>query len=93
MVQYQEDCIRFEGSLNPVTKLLIAKEAIKKVHDNIVATNTKVIAEATEDKLGWAILCARHLERRSFDKVAHAMECFPKLKACGKPEAKPWAES
>ena len=88
-VQFEEDCRTFEGRLNPITKLLVAKEAIKKVHDHIVESRIKVNADATEDKLGWAILCARHLERRSFYRVHMAMECFPRLKKCGKPEAKP----
>jgi hypothetical protein len=81
-------CRIHSGTLNAVTKRLIAKEAIKIVHDNILQGHSVVVADPTEDRLGWAILCSKHSEARKFDGVEKDMSCFPRLRSTGKPENK-----
>ena len=76
-------------SHNPVSRLLLHKESIKFVHDNIVRDKEVVTANNTEDKLGWALIYLRAIEARNFDRTRHAALCFPKLSSCGKPSHLP----
>ena len=65
-------------------KLLLLKEAIRTVHDHIVAEKLTVKSDCIEDHLGWAIMYARCLENQKFDKASYIASCFPKLDSCGK---------
>ena len=67
--EFHHLCMNHNSNMNPVTKLLLCKEAIKNVHDNIVGSQSIVDATSLEDKLGWAIMCAKHLEQFRFDQV------------------------
>ena len=82
--EFHDKCRIHPGRINAVSKLLICKEAIKSVHDHMVGSLTVVEARSTEDRLGWTIMCARHLEKRQYDLVEHDMECYPELKTRGK---------
>lgn len=69
---------------NPISRLLLLKDSIKFVHDNIVKEGQKVEADNVPDQLAWALVYIRALETRNFARAAQATECFPKLASCGR---------
>ena len=89
LVEFRHLCTSYEGPLDAVSKLLMLKEAISNVHDNIVQERAVIVSEDVEDRLGWTIMCARYLEQRKFDKVETTMRCFPSLRTCGKQHDRP----
>jgi len=74
---------------NSVSRLLILKEAIRFVHDNIVRERQVVVATSAEDQLGWALIYVRALESRNYERANHASLCYSRLASCGKPSHQP----
>ena len=83
-IEYRHSLHSNEVYANPISRLLLLKEAIKHVHDNLVRERETVVAESTDDKLGWALIYSRALENRNFERASHASQCFPDLVTCGK---------
>jgi len=61
---------------NAISSLLLLKESVRFVHDNIVKEKEVVIADNTEDRLGWALIYVRALERRNFDRACVRLVAF-----------------
>ena len=54
------------------------------VHDAILREDQRVVAESTEEKLGWALVYIRALENRNFGRASQAVNCYNDLATCGK---------
>ena len=83
-VEYNHQLHSDAGRGNAISRLLILKDAMKHVHDNIVKDNEIVVAESAEDQLGWALIYVRALESQNFERAARACNNFPRLACCGK---------
>ena len=82
-VEYRHRLQLDDAHDNPISRLLMLKQSIRYVHDNLVSEGATVVADNVQDQLGWALILVRALENRNFERANKAVQGFPRLGTCG----------